>query len=144
MAAADGMPVIDRALRSIAVVTSAVIALSFVLFAVEEVREASNRQVAVVSPGAEQESRRAAGHTKAREALDDVNDVILRPFAGVPGNAENVWALRGIPALLGLLLYGLGLAYLARRLDVRAHTIVRHTPPAPPPQTHSKPPPGPA
>ncbi|HVE67299.1 MAG TPA: hypothetical protein VNB64_01835 [Solirubrobacteraceae bacterium] len=132
----------DRGLRAIAGLASAVIVLSFALFAVEEVRDASERQQsAVVDPGGDAERRRAAGHTAAREAVDDANDVILKPFAGVTG-ADNPWARRGIPALLGLLVYGLGLAYLARRLDVRRHTFVRHAPPpAPAAAQSSKPPP---
>lgn len=134
--------VIDRGLRALAGLASALIVLSFALFAVEEVRDASDRQQdAVVAPGPDAERRRAADHTWARELVDDANDVILRPFAGVTG-ADNAWARRGIPALLGLLVYGLGLAYLARRLDVRQHTLVRHpAPAAPPPPRTSKPPP---
>ncbi|MDQ4040921.1 MAG: hypothetical protein M3141_04140, partial [Actinomycetota bacterium] len=87
---------------------------------------------------------RAADHTAAREAVDDVNDVLLMPFAGLAGDTRSSWARRAIPALAGLLVYGLGLAYLARRLDVRSHTLVRHTPAAAPPPPGSKPPPGPA
>ena len=122
--------VIDRGLRALAGIASALIVLSFALFAVEEVRDASGRQQdAVVAPDPDAERRRAAEHTRARELVDDVNDVILRPFAGVT-DTDNPWARRGIPALLGLLVYGLGLAYLARRLDVRQHTLVRHASPA--------------
>ncbi len=135
--------VIDGALRSLAAVSSAVIVLSFALFAVEEVRGASDQQVDVVAPGPDRERQRAADHTAAREAIDDVNDVLLTPFAGLAGDTSNSWARRTIPALAGLLVYGLGLAYLARRLDVRSHTLVRHTPAAaPPPPPGSKPPPG--
>jgi hypothetical protein len=133
--------VIDGVLRGVAVLASAIIALSFVLFAVEEVRDASKRQQsAVIDPGGAAERQRAADHTTAREVVDDTNDLLLRPFAGVL-DTENPWASRGIPALLGLLVYGLGLAYLARRLDVRGHTLVRHAPPPPRPPAGSKPPP---
>ena len=121
---------IDGVLRGVALLASAIVALSFVLFAVEEVRSASERQQsAVVDPGPNAERRRAAEHTPAREAIDDANDVLLKPFAGLV-DSDNAWATRGIPALLGLLVYGLGLAYLARRLDVRGHTFVRHKPAA--------------
>ena len=134
-------PMIDGVLRGVAVLASAVIALSFVLFAVEEVRYASERQrSAVVDPGPGAERARAADHTVAREAIDDANDVLLKPFAGVV-DGDNAWATRGIPALLGLLVYGLGLAYLARRIDVRGHTLVRHAPPPPRTPASSKPPP---
>lgn len=136
------MGVMPRVLRVFAIVASAVIALSFVLFAVEEVREASSHQVEAVAPDPAAESARAARHTKAREAVDDANDLLLTPFAGLIGDDGNDWARRGIPALIGLLLYGLVLLYLARMLQTRSHTLVRHHPaPAPPPPSGSQPPP---
>jgi hypothetical protein len=126
------IPVIDGALRAIAVVTSATIALSFALFAAEQARHPEWAQLsATIDPGPAQAQARAAAHTWAREAIDDADDVLLAPFAGVSANAGSPWARRGFPALLGLLAYGVGLAFLARLLDVRSHTLVRHT--APPP-----------
>jgi hypothetical protein len=130
-------------LRGVAVIASAVIALSFVLFAVEEGHHASERQrSAVVDPGPDQERARAAGHTTAREAVDDANDVLLRPFAGIV-HTRSGWANRGVPAFFGLLVYGFGFAFLARLIDVRSHTLVRHhAPPPPPAPAGSAPPPG--
>lgn len=112
--------VIDGALRTVAVAASAIIALSFVLFAVEEVSEASRQQQSAIAPSSADEQRRAAAHTPAREAVDDANDVVLAPFAAFGDASGNAWARRGVPALLGLLVYGVGLAYLARLLGVRA------------------------
>ena len=135
--------VIDGVLRSIAGATSAIVVLSFALFAVEDVRHGAERQQSAVDPGAQQESRRAADHTTAREAIDDANDVLLKPFGFVTDGRESQWARRGVPALIGLLVYGFGLASLARWLDVRSHTLIRHpTPGPPPPAPHSKSPPG--
>jgi hypothetical protein len=115
--------VLDGALRGIAIVLSAFIALSFVLFAVENLRDASDAQrSAVIDPGAAVEQRRAEEHTAVREAIDDVNDVVLRPFAGVV-SSDNEWVQRIVPGVLGLLVYGLGLAYLARLLEVRSRKL---------------------
>jgi hypothetical protein len=135
--------VIDGALRSVAAIASATIALSFVLFAAQEVRHGSDRQQQELVGAANTSSAQDSHHTAARRAIDDASEVLLRPFAGVTGDTRNAWARRGIPALFGLLVYGLGLAYLARRLNVRGHTLVRHAAP-PPPATSgdSKPPPG--
>jgi hypothetical protein len=40
--------------------------------------------------------------------------VLLRPFAGVSDTADSRWVRRGIPALLGLFVYGVLLGYVAR------------------------------
>ena len=104
----------------------AIIALSFVLFAAEQASDASQGQVsAVVDPGGATERQRESHHTKAREVIDDVNDVILRPFAA-PLNTDNAWVKRGVPTLLGLLVYGLLLLYLARMIKVRSQPLIHH------------------
>jgi hypothetical protein len=137
--------VIDGALRTVAAVASVIIALSFILFAAEEVNHASrHQQIEVVTPGGGSGAGQASSHTTARRAIDDASETLLRPFAGLTSDTHNAWARRGIPALFGLLVYGLGLAYLARRLNVRGHTLVRHAAPPPPAPGDSRPPPGPA
>ena len=123
----------------------AIIALSFVLFASEQASDASHGQVsAVVDPGGATERQRESHHTKARETIDDVDDVILRPFAA-PLSTDNVWVKRSVPTLLGLLVYGLLLLYLARMIGVRSQPLVHHhrqPPPAAPASGGSTPPPG--
>jgi hypothetical protein len=137
--------VLDVALRAISLVSCAIIALSFVLFASEQASDASHGQVsAVVDPGGANARQRESHHTKARETIDDVDDVILRPFAA-PLSTDNVWVKRGVPTLLGLLVYGLLLLYLARTISVRSQPIVHHhreRPPAAPVSGGSTPPPG--
>ena len=136
---------LDVALRAISLVSCAIIALSFVLFASEQASDASHGQVsAVVDPGGATERQRESHHTKARETIDDVNDVILRPFAA-PLSSDNVWVKRGVPTLFGLLVYGLLLLYLARMIKVRSQPLVHHhreRPAAAPASSSSTPPPG--
>jgi hypothetical protein len=56
-----------------------------------------------------------------REAIDDANDVLLAPFASVI-DSDSAWVNHGVPALLGLLLYGVGLGLLANMVpQQRAH-----------------------
>ena len=121
-----------------------VIALSFALFAVEHTRDASQAQAsAVIDAGGAVEAKRARDHTTAREVVDDADDVLLRPFAAVI-DSDNEWVQRGIPALFGLLLYGIGLLYLARLLKIRARPIMHHhraAAPVAPNSTGSAPPP---
>jgi len=101
-----------------------VIILSFGMWAADEGRSGSKTQVAKINdafatpaPSAQGEAERQKQHGQAREFIDDVDDDLLSPFAGV-ASTDNDWAKRLIPALLGLLLYGvafrLALAYLPK------------------------------
>lgn len=110
-------------LRVIAVLASAFVALSFVLFAIEEAGDASKRTTDAIAgldaarsadPSPTQERAREAAHSDVREVIDDVDDVLVAPFAWIVSGSGNAWVRRGVPALLALLVYGIGLSFLAR------------------------------
>ena len=93
------------------------------VFAAEELRSASDQTQAQIAgaeatrtaaPTERQEKARERVHNPVREAIDDVNDVLLAPLKWVTEDSSSTWARRTGPALLALLLYGFGLAYLAR------------------------------
>ena len=110
----------ERTLRIVAIVLSAVVALGFILFVIEDADRASGRTVDEISssqqvdPPPAGERVREQRHSKLREAVDDANDVLLKPFAGIADSSSSRWVQRGVPALLGLLVYGFGLGFLAR------------------------------
>lgn len=118
-----------RAIRYLAVAISIVVALGFVLFAVDELTKGSEAQqraitqeqgvaapaVTPVSPSPAEELAREERHGSAREAIDDVNDVLLAPFSGLADSSDS-WVAHGVPAVLALLVYGLGLGVLANSL----------------------------
>jgi hypothetical protein len=115
--------VLRRPLHLAAIACTLVVGLGWGLFALDETRsaaEASAERVAgnenyrSVSPTQREERAREEVHGDVRELIDDANDVLLSPFAPVAGNSENIWVQRSLPALLGLLVYGFGLGYLAR------------------------------
>ena len=58
------------------------------------------------------EKVRESKHTKAREFIDDVNDVLLKPFTWI-GQDRQVWVRRLICSGLALLCYGFLLQVLA-------------------------------
>ncbi len=97
--------------------------IGFALFAIDETDKGSKAQQAkldrelgtTVAPDAPQENRRERSNGALREAIDDANDVLLRPFAELV-DSDNAWVNHGIPALLALLIYGLGLGLLANML----------------------------
>jgi hypothetical protein len=121
--------VLERALRTASIVASAVVLVSFALFALEESRNASDAGVAAVAgleatrtsnPTAGQERARERAHTSVREAIDDADDVLVAPFAPLTENTSSSWVARGVPTLLALLVYGFGLGFLARYATGRA------------------------
>jgi len=110
-------------------VASLVIVLSFAMFAADqgargrdEQLQKLQEQIAPPAPGPNAERLREARHSKLREAVDDANDFLLKPFAGVV-TSSNPWVARGVPALLGLLVWGFLLGLLANLIPQRARTV---------------------
>ena len=115
-------------LRIVAALSCAVVLIGFLSFANDEASKGSNKQVQAVqtamdgpAPPPDAERAREKSHGKARETIDDVNDVLLTPFAGVVAT-KDIWVKRIIPTLLALLVYGLGLTLLANFLPRRRPT----------------------
>jgi hypothetical protein len=112
--------VLERPLRIVAMILSLLVVAGFTLFALDDVGRASAQsrdRVAGIdapdpTPAAERTREQRDG--RARELVDDANDVLLRPFAGIVADAPSRWVQRGVPALLGLLVYGFLPGYLAR------------------------------
>jgi hypothetical protein len=113
-------------IRYLAIVISGIIVLGFALFAVDEIDKGSQAQQAklerelgpsnaTIAPDAEVEAARERNQGAFREAVDDANDVLLAPFADLV-DSGNAWFSHGVPALLGLLIYGFGLGLVANML----------------------------
>ena len=111
---------IERSLRTVAIVLSLIIAAGFCMFAVDEFNRASSTQRERLAgferadPTAMGEREREKRHSTAREYIDDANDVLLKPFAGIVSDTGGRWVQRLVPTGLGLLLYGFVIAYLGR------------------------------
>ena len=107
--------------RLCAVVASAIVALSFVFFVVDQATTGSQDQVRAVdgqtgpraapadvqrpAPDRAAERIRESDHSSVREAVDDADDVLVGPFTGLI-DSDDVWVQRIVPASIGLLLYG--------------------------------------
>jgi hypothetical protein len=117
-------------IRLAAISTSIVVLLGFAFFAAGEMDKGSKTQqtalgdetgtpaagdVAAVAPTADGETAREQQHGGLRELIDDANDVLLAPFADLV-DTDSAWVDHGVPALLALLLYGVGLGLLANML----------------------------
>jgi hypothetical protein len=123
-------------IRLVAIVTSGIVLLGFAFFATDELSRGSqnqqnlidNREVkgsvvdpAPIAPTPAQEQARERAHGSIHEMVDDANDVLLDPFNGVVDSTDR-WVTHGLPALMALLLYGLGLGMLANMLPKERET----------------------
>jgi hypothetical protein len=112
--------VLERPLTILAIVLSLIVAVGFGLFAIDDMARASNNSRDRIAGNARPdptpvaERQREQRNSRGRELIDDANDILLRPFAGLVAHDNSRWAQRGIPALLGLLVYGFMLGYVAR------------------------------
>jgi hypothetical protein len=117
-------------IRLTAIFAAIVVLLGFAFFAVDEMDRGSKTQqsalgegtgtlaspaVVAVAPTPDEEARRERQNGGARELIDDANDLLLAPFADLV-DSDSAWVNRGVPSLLGLLLYGVGLGLLANML----------------------------
>jgi len=96
-----------------------IVAASFLVFAVQQTKSASNHQQAsLTGTGTSSGEPSTRNEGSIHKALDEVSSELTSPFAGiVTGSSE--WATRGIRMLAALVVYGFGLGYLARVLRVR-------------------------
>jgi hypothetical protein len=116
---------IARIVLWVSTIASLVLLVSFGLFAIDQAGGGSKQQIAKLgrelepsenaatnvdqaNPSPRTERERERRHGDVREAIDDANDVLVAPFTGVV-DSNSIWAQRGVPALIALLLFGLGL-----------------------------------
>jgi hypothetical protein len=121
--------VISRVLTWASTIAALVVLASFAMFAIDQAQNGSKHQVAKVGAGLEPtnaassvnqanpspktERQREKMHGQVREAIDDADDVLVKPFASVSASSSSIWAQRGIPALIAFLIFGVGLRLLA-------------------------------
>jgi hypothetical protein len=87
---------------------------SFALFAIDQTAAASKHQQAEIVSSADQpvpvEPKR---HAQPRQFIDDVSHTLTSPFSSIV-QSNSQWVLRGVPAIIAVLVYGVGIGYLAR------------------------------
>jgi hypothetical protein len=107
---------VARLLLIISIACSALVLLSFAFFATDQLGGASNHQQKElaagqpISPGV---TPPAKHHGQPRAFIDDAASKLDSPFRSLL-HSNSEWVTHGIPTLLALLLYGFGLAFLAR------------------------------
>jgi hypothetical protein len=106
-----------------------IVIVSFGLFALNQTGAASTHQQEALNgvnggPTTSTTSTPTAPAHPAREgsvhkAIDEVAKALIAPFSGITASSTSQWVIRGVGTLMALLVYGLGIGYLARTLRVR-------------------------
>jgi biotin carboxyl carrier protein len=99
----------------------------FVVFVVQQTSSASTHQQNEVNGGstaaqtaADEAAAASAKHeSTAHRTLDEAANAITSPFAGAVSGSDSEWTIHIVKTVLALLVYGFGLAFLARFLRVR-------------------------
>jgi hypothetical protein len=121
--------------RLLAIFCSGLVILGFAYFATDELGRGSQNQQnkldkevtgahadpTPIAPTPDQETERERVNGSFREVIDDANDVLLGPFTGIIDSNDR-WVTHGVPAMMALLLYGLGLGTLANMLPKERET----------------------
>ncbi len=115
-------------LRLVSRIACLIVIASFVTFAVQQTGSASTgqqnelngTQVAATVPtstgaGAQPFSNEGTVH----RTIDEAAAKLTSPFSAITAGSNSQWAIRGVGTVIALLVYGLGLGYLARILVVR-------------------------
>ncbi|ERR1035437_4751789 len=113
---ADGRSVVHRALVTCAFVCCALVIVSFGLFARDQISGASKHQVAALTSGTPTSSGvvpLSTKHAQPRRFIDGAARTLTSPFRSLIQSSSQ-WVQEGFVTLCGLLVFGLGLGYLAR------------------------------
>jgi hypothetical protein len=115
-AVAETGSVISRVLRLLAFVCCALVVASFAMFARDQMAGASAHQQTELVAGANSgpsAPAASAHHHQPRRFIDSAAHSLIAPFSAIV-QSNNLWVKQGLPTVFALLVYGIGLGYLAR------------------------------
>ncbi len=114
--AADTARVIHRLIVSTSVVCCMLVAASFAMFARDQLAGASKHQqteIVAGSPATPGPSPIHRARRQPRRFIDGAAADLTSPFRSLI-QSDSAWVVEGVPTVLALLVYGVGLGYLAR------------------------------
>jgi hypothetical protein len=100
----------------IALACSALVLASFSMFARDQIDGASKHQQQEIAGGLTHTppiTTTKTGHSQPRRFIDSAARALTSPFRSIV-QSDSQWVLHAIPTIVALLVYGLGLAFLAR------------------------------
>jgi hypothetical protein len=107
--------VVHRGLVIVAWICCFFVVASFSLFALDQIAGASKHQQTLITSSSTVTPipPEAKHHGQPRQFIDDVAHTLTSPFGSIV-QSDSQWVLRGIPTIVAVLVYGVGLGYLAR------------------------------
>jgi hypothetical protein len=114
---------IVRLVRLASLVICAIVIASFVIFALNQTKTAAKHQTEELTNGPTNHSDSAGTSGTAHEDtihrdIDDASREFTSPFAGIVSGSDSEWLTRGVKLFLALLVYGVGVGFLARALRI--------------------------
>jgi len=113
---ADTRTVIARAIKLVSFACCALVVLSFTMFARDQMAGASvHQQTELSNPNGVATTPTAPTKPEAQPGrfINHAAKTLTSPFDAIV-RSSNAWVQHGLPAIVALLVYGLGLGYLAR------------------------------
>jgi hypothetical protein len=113
------MSLLSKTLRVASIALCLLVAVSFLLFAVNQTSTASGHQQAELA-GASALTQNQGTHTQEKgihRTIDEAAEAVTSPVSGLSSSA---WGEHGLRLIFALLVFGFALGYLARVLRVRA------------------------
>lgn len=109
-----------RVLRIASMVICLVAVAWFLLFALNQTSDASNHQTIEInaspgSPALKTSTPETANESAPHKAINEVFSKLSSPFSSLTSNSDQ-WTIHLVDTLLVLLIYGFGLAFIARLL----------------------------
>ena len=112
---------IVRLVRLASLVICAIVIASFVIFALNQTKTASKHQTEELTNGPNDHSAATSGtghEDTIHRDIDDASREFTSPFAGIVSGSDSEWLTRGVKLFLALLVYGVGVGFLARALRI--------------------------
>jgi hypothetical protein len=126
MAAARVLFPLAALVRVVSRIVCLIVVASFVIFAVNQTSSASTHQQNELSGTGATATTQASTTAPAtphestlHKTIDEVAAKLTSPFSGITAGSTSQWAIRGVGTVMALLVYGVGLGYVARVLRLR-------------------------
>jgi hypothetical protein len=104
---------VSTLLRTAAVVCSLIIALSLLFFVIDQTKGGESNATQEIQGVLHPVAPPAKPHHQPRKFIDQASHDLTTPFNGIVSNSGK-WVKHLVPAILGLILFGFGLSFLAR------------------------------
>jgi hypothetical protein len=113
---ADTRSVVSRGIKLLSFACCGLVVLSFAMFARDQMAGASvHQQTELSNPNSADSTPTVPSKPEAQPGrlINRAAKALTSPFDAIV-RSSNAWVQHGLPALVALLVYGLGLGYLAR------------------------------